>query len=45
VKLGDAEGGLLPDGRLITFMETHKKAYSVKASTFRSLRIKGKVSE
>ncbi len=42
--LGNAEAGILPDGRLVTCPETQRKAYSVKATSYRSLKIKGKAS-
>ena len=38
--LGDAEAGLLPDGRLLTFEETTRKAYSVAEKTYRTARIR-----
>ncbi len=36
--MGDAEGAIW-DGGKVSFMETHRKAYEVKATTYRSLRI------
>ncbi len=43
--LGGAEAGILPDGRLVTYPETHRKAYSVQATSYRSIKIKGKASK
>jgi hypothetical protein len=39
--LADAEGGELPDGRLVTFMETKRAAHSVAESKYRQLRLRG----
>lgn len=38
--LADAEEGVLPDGRRITYYEQCRKAYMVKESKFRVLRVK-----
>lgn len=38
--LGDAEGGTLPDGRMLTFMESTRRGYVVDECKFRSVRIK-----
>jgi putative phage-type endonuclease len=37
--LGTSEGGQLPDGRMVTFLEQTRKEYVCKESTFRVLRI------
>jgi len=37
--LGDAEAAELPDGRLITYIETVRKAYTVPESRFRTLKV------
>lgn len=39
--LGDAEAGITPDGQVVTYLETHRKGYTVEPTTYRSLRIKG----
>lgn len=39
--LGTAESATLPDGRVATYLETHRKGYAVKDTTFRTLRVKG----
>ncbi len=41
--LGDAEGGDVGDGRSVTYMETARRGYSVEPTTYRTLRVKGKV--
>lgn len=38
--LGDADTGVLPDGRKITYRQTTRKGYEVKETTYRTLRIK-----
>ena len=38
--LGDAEGGMLPDGRMLTYMEQERKGYTVAPSKSRVARIK-----
>lgn len=38
--LGDAEGAALPDGRLLTYCEQHRKGYTVQDASYRVLRIK-----
>lgn len=38
--LGDAEAGRLSDGRLVTFLQSTRKAYAVDETTFRTLRIR-----
>lgn len=38
--LGDAEAGVLPDGRQVTFLQQSRKGYTVSDTTFRTLRIK-----
>lgn len=38
--LGDAEAGLLPDGRMVTYFEQFRKGYVVTDTTFRVLRIR-----
>ena len=38
--LGDAEAGRLEDGRLVTYLQTTRKGYTVDESTYRTLRIK-----
>ncbi len=38
--LGDAEAGVLPDGRHLTYMEQSRKGYTVQPSTYRTLRVK-----
>lgn len=38
--LESSEGGQLPDGRVVTFMEQERKSYVAKASKFRVLKIK-----
>lgn len=38
--LGDAEEGLLPDGRRVTYYEQHRKSYIVKECSYRVLRVK-----
>jgi putative phage-type endonuclease len=38
--LGDAEGGDAGDGRLVTYLESKRKGYTVEESTFRTLKIK-----
>lgn len=40
--LGDAEAGAFGDGQLVTYMETSRRAYSVEATKYRSLKIKRK---
>ncbi len=40
--LGDADAGQFGDGQLVTYMETSRRAYSVEATKYRSLKIKGK---
>lgn len=37
--LGDAEGASLPDGRMLTFYEQKRKAYTVPESRYRVLRV------
>lgn len=37
--LGDAEAAELPDGRRITYLEYHRKGYTVQATSYRSLKI------
>lgn len=39
-ELGDAEAGILPDGRMLTYLESSRKGYEVKPTTYRTLRIK-----
>ena len=38
--LDDAEAGILPDGRQITYFETERRGYTVQPCTFRTLRIR-----
>ena len=38
-RLGSTEGANLPDGRIVTYLETHRKGYVVEPTTFRSLKI------
>lgn len=38
--LDDAEGGTLPDGRAVTYLQSHRKGYVVSDSTYRTLRIR-----
>lgn len=38
--LADAEAGRLPDGRLVTYLQSTRKGYSIDETTFRTLRIK-----
>jgi len=38
--LGDAEAGQLPDGRVVTYLQTTRKGFSVAETTYRTLRIK-----
>jgi hypothetical protein len=38
--LGDAEAGTLPDGSMVTYMETVRRGYTVQESTYRQLRLK-----
>ncbi len=38
--LGDAEAATLPDGRELTYLETHRKGYVVADTSYRTLRIK-----
>jgi putative phage-type endonuclease len=38
-RLLTAEGALLPDGRMMTYLETHRKGYVVEPTTYRTLRI------
>lgn len=40
--LDDAECGQLADGRTVTYMETSRRGYEVKPTTYRSLKVKGK---
>lgn len=40
IHLGEAEGATLPDGRMLTYLEQHRKEFTVKATTFRVARIK-----
>ena len=40
LSLGTAEGGLLPDGRMLTYLEQSRKSYTVAAAKFRLLRVK-----
>lgn len=40
--LGEAEGGLLPSGQMVTYLETHRKGYEVGPKTFRTLRVRKK---
>lgn len=40
LRLGDAEGAALPDGRMLTHIEQFRKGYEVKDSRYRVLRIK-----
>lgn len=39
LRLGDAEEGVLPDGRRITYHEQHRKGYTVQPSSYRVLRV------
>lgn len=39
-ELGQNEAAMLPDGRMLTFLETERKGYEVKPCKFRTLRIK-----
>lgn len=39
-RLHKAEGALLPDGRMMTYLETHRKGYVVEPTSFRTLLIK-----
>lgn len=43
-KLGSATYGRLADGRLITAKTTRREGYSVKPSTYRTIRIKGEAA-
>ena len=38
--MGDADGGRLPDGRLVTYYESQRKGCVVEPTTFRTLRVK-----
>ena len=38
--LGDAEAGVLPDGRLLTYQEQTRKGYTVEPCTYRVARIR-----
>jgi putative phage-type endonuclease len=40
IALGDAEGGTLPDGREVTYLEQERKGYTVEPGKYRVLRIK-----
>lgn len=38
--LGTNEGALLPDGRTLTYLETHRKGYIVEPTSYRQLKVK-----
>lgn len=38
--LGEAEAGILPDGRAVTYMPTNRKGYTVDPTTYRTLRLR-----
>lgn len=40
LSLGTSEGGLLPDGRMVTYLEQKRKEYTVAEAKFRVLRVK-----
>lgn len=38
--LGTNEGAILPDGRTLTYLETHRKGYTVEPTSYRQLKVK-----